>query len=73
MSHVFIIILILTRYFDMIFPLQVAEKGFRRLTPDQSVGLKYAGMVIKLHKVVKVRQDWKSLSTAHQGCEAWSS
>lgn len=32
---------------------EVAEKGFRRLTPDQSVGLKYAGMVIKLHKVVK--------------------
>ena len=33
---------------------QVSEKGFRRLTPDQSVGLKYAGMVIKLDKIVKV-------------------
>ncbi|XP_078343273.1 glutamine--tRNA ligase-like isoform X2 [Oculina patagonica] len=32
---------------------EVSEKGFRRLTPDQSVGLKYAGLVIKLHKVVK--------------------
>ncbi|KAM7442173.1 putative glutamine--tRNA ligase, partial [Porites harrisoni] len=32
---------------------EVSEKGFRRLTPDQSVGLKYAGMVIKLDKIVK--------------------
>lgn len=32
---------------------EMSEKGFRRLTPDQSVGLKYAGMVITLHKVVK--------------------
>lgn len=32
---------------------EVEERGFRRLTPDQSVGLKYAGLVIKLQKVVK--------------------
>ena len=27
------------------------EKGYRRLTPDQAVGLRYAGMVIKVLKV----------------------
>lgn len=32
---------------------EVTEKGFRRLTPDQSVGLKYAGLVITLKNVIK--------------------
>ncbi|XP_067024139.1 glutamine--tRNA ligase-like [Acropora muricata] len=32
---------------------EVAEKSFRRLTPNQSVGLKYAGVVITLAKIVK--------------------
>lgn len=29
------------------------EKGFRRLTPSQSVGLRYAGFVIKVAEVIK--------------------
>jgi len=29
------------------------EKGYRRLTPDQQVGLRYAGVVLKVVKVVK--------------------
>lgn len=32
---------------------EVAEKSFRRLTPNQPVGLKYAGVVISLAKIVK--------------------
>lgn len=37
------------------FTLQIAEKGYRRLTPDQSVGLRHAGYVIKVEDVKKVR------------------
>lgn len=33
--------------------LQEEEKGYRRLTPKQSVGLRHCGYVIKVHEVVK--------------------
>ena len=33
---------------------QTAEAGYRRLTPDQPVGLKHSGYVISLDRVVKV-------------------
>jgi len=33
--------------------LQVEEKGFRRLTPKQSVGLKHAGVVITFESIEK--------------------
>ncbi|XP_068453589.1 glutamine--tRNA ligase [Clinocottus analis] len=32
---------------------EVMEKGYKRLTPDQPVGLRHAGFVISLQKVVK--------------------
>ena len=32
---------------------EVMEKGYRRLTPDQPVGLRYAGYVIKVNKMKK--------------------
>ena len=32
---------------------EVPEKGFRRLTPDQSVGLKHASLVLNLDEIVK--------------------
>ncbi|KAJ9575206.1 hypothetical protein L9F63_025843 [Diploptera punctata] len=32
---------------------EVAEKGYRRLTPDQPVGLRHAGYVIVVSKVIK--------------------
>lgn len=34
---------------------EVKEKGYRRLTPDQTVGLKYAGFVIKVKEVIKAK------------------
>uniref|UniRef100_A0A3Q3ETX9 Glutamine--tRNA ligase n=1 Tax=Labrus bergylta TaxID=56723 RepID=A0A3Q3ETX9_9LABR len=34
---------------------EVMEKGYKRLTPDQSVGLRHAGYVISVQKVIKVR------------------
>lgn len=36
------------------FRLQVMEKGFKRLTPEQPVGLRHAGYVISVQKVIKV-------------------
>ena len=30
------------------------EKGYKRLTPDQPVGLRHAGYVISVQKVIKV-------------------
>ena len=36
--------------FDVVF--QKAEKGYRRLTPDQPVGLKYTGQVLNVESVV---------------------
>ena len=33
---------------------QVMEKGYKRLTPDQPVGLRHAGYVITVQKVIKV-------------------
>lgn len=38
-------------------PLQVMEKGYKRLTPDQPVGLRHAGYVISVQRVIKVRQN----------------
>ncbi|PSN34384.1 putative glutamine--tRNA ligase [Blattella germanica] len=35
---------------------EVGEKGYRRLTPDQPVGLRHAGLVIALSKVIKDSQ-----------------
>lgn len=32
---------------------EIAEKGYRRLTPNQSVGLRHAGYVLKVSKVIK--------------------
>nr|AAT68085.1 glutaminyl-tRNA synthetase [Danio rerio] len=32
---------------------EVMEKGYKRLTPDQSVGLRYAGYVISVQRVIK--------------------
>ncbi|KAK2899068.1 hypothetical protein Q8A67_010486 [Cirrhinus molitorella] len=32
---------------------EVMEKGFKRLTPDQSVGLRHAGYVISVQRVIK--------------------
>lgn len=34
---------------------QVMEKGYKRLTPEQPVGLRHAGCVISVQKVIKVR------------------
>uniref|UniRef100_A0A8C2WQ35 Glutamine--tRNA ligase n=1 Tax=Cyclopterus lumpus TaxID=8103 RepID=A0A8C2WQ35_CYCLU len=34
---------------------EVMEKGYKRLTPDQPVGLRHAGYVISFQKVIKVR------------------
>lgn len=34
--------------------LQVMEKGYKRLTPEQPVGLRHAGYVISVQKVIKV-------------------
>lgn len=31
------------------------EKGYKRLTPEQPVGLRHAGYVISVEKVIKVR------------------
>ena len=39
---------------NLLFSLQSAEKGYRRLTPDQSVGLRHAGYVIRVEEVKKV-------------------
>lgn len=46
-------------------PLQVMEKGYKRLTPDQPVGLRHAGYVISLQRVIKVRP---SALLTEQGC-----
>ena len=41
---------------DVLFSLlQVMEKGYKRLTPEQPVGLRHAGYVISVRKVIKVR------------------
>ncbi|GCB85259.1 hypothetical protein scyTo_0025902, partial [Scyliorhinus torazame] len=32
---------------------EVMEKGYKRLTPDQSVGLRHAGFVISVQKLIK--------------------
>ena len=37
-----------------IFSLQVMEKGYKRLTPDQPVGLRHAGYVVPGQPVIKV-------------------
>uniref|UniRef100_A0A665SZ10 Glutamine--tRNA ligase n=1 Tax=Echeneis naucrates TaxID=173247 RepID=A0A665SZ10_ECHNA len=34
---------------------EVMEKGYKRLTPEQPVGLRHAGYVISVQKVIKVR------------------
>lgn len=34
---------------------QVMEKGYKRLTPEQPVGLRHAGYIISFQKVIKVR------------------
>ena len=39
----------------MVYIFQVAEVGYRRLTPGQSVGLKHAGYVISYVRTEKVR------------------
>lgn len=36
-----------------ILALQEEEKGYRRLTPQQSVGLRHCGYIIKVQEVVK--------------------
>jgi len=35
---------------------QVMEKGYKRLTPDQPVGLRHAGYVVSFQKAIKVRR-----------------
>ncbi|XP_068605465.1 glutamine--tRNA ligase-like [Brachionichthys hirsutus] len=35
---------------------EVMEKGYKRLTPEQPVGLRHAGYVISVHKVIKDAQ-----------------
>lgn len=42
--------------------LQNPESGYRRLTPQQSVGLRHAGFVIFVHEVIKVSLKMKCLS-----------
>lgn len=37
------------------------EKGYKRLTPEQPVGLRHAGYVISVQKVIKVRINWEIL------------
>lgn len=32
------------------------EKGYKRLTPDQPVGLRHAGYVISVQRVIKVKR-----------------
>lgn len=39
------------------FHFQITDKGYRRLTPDQPVGLRHAGYVIFVSKVIKDSQD----------------
>lgn len=38
-----------------IFVLQVLEKGYKRLTPDQPVGLRHSGYVITVKEVLRGR------------------
>uniref|UniRef100_A0A3P8X3B2 glutamine--tRNA ligase n=1 Tax=Cynoglossus semilaevis TaxID=244447 RepID=A0A3P8X3B2_CYNSE len=38
---------------------EVMEKGYKRLTPEQPVGLRHAGYVISVEKVIKVRPGGK--------------
>lgn len=42
---------------SLLYPhVQTAEGDYRRLTPTQSVGLRHAGYVIIVDKVIKVSQ-----------------
>lgn len=41
--------------YDDVLHFQVMEKGYKRLTPEQPVGLRHAGYVISVQKVIKVR------------------
>lgn len=41
--------------YDDVLRFQVMEKGYKRLTPEQPVGLRHAGYVISVQKVIKVR------------------
>ena len=42
--------------------LQTTDKGYRRLTPDQSVGLRHAGYVITVEEVKSVSEEFFTLS-----------
>eukprot|EP00795_Rhopilema_esculentum_P002262 gene2262-17873_t len=46
---------------------EVGEKDYRRLTPDQSVGLRHAGLVISVKEVVKNADG--SLKEVHVTCD----
>lgn len=37
------------------------EKGYKRLTPEQPVGLRHAGYVISVQRVIKVNHDLHSI------------
>lgn len=37
------------------------EKGYKRLTPEQPVGLRHAGYVISVQRVIKVNQNLESI------------
>lgn len=47
-----------------VYLLQVMEKGYKRLTPDQPVGLRHAGYVISVQRVIKVK-DHSLSSNSH--------
>lgn len=60
----------MNQYFYLFFPvLQVMEKGYKRFTPEQSVGLRHAGYIISLQKIVKVGM-CMSLESEDQGFES---
>lgn len=47
---------------------EVGEKGYRRLTPDQPVGLRHAGYVLKLLKVVARENDGQAAEIDVECC-----
>uniref|UniRef100_A0A8C2KXB1 Glutamine--tRNA ligase n=1 Tax=Cyprinus carpio TaxID=7962 RepID=A0A8C2KXB1_CYPCA len=47
---------------------EVMEKGYKRLTPDQPVGLRHAGYVISVQRVIKVRDHSLSLCELEVTC-----
>lgn len=37
------------------------EKGYKRLTPEQPVGLRHAGYIISVQRVIKVNHDLQNV------------